>query len=308
MKNVGRREQEEKKQERERPPRMGEREQLPPKSCRLAQRPPIFPRSSSVNRMLKSEKIPLSRRSSAPLEQSDDGQVSERSEGSLAKEPSLRLSTKRLSSLDLMRMKIDAQIAECPSDERKTREYLHRQKVACGLVMSRRIIGNPEDTEDKSSRASDSQSTSNASSPAPNARKERDELPKLSASAPPSPHHRKDSSPRRPEEVRKSRPIWEPAHSLSLDKNALTARARLETPVKVEFKIPNDVTWSTNMSTKSRVWCDFLLDRPKRVWNWGKKLEKIHDDVEAGTRQEMFVKSCAHCIDNEICNSDVLSS
>ena len=107
------------------------------------------------------------------------------------------------------------------------------------------------------------------------------DLPKISASAPPSPHPHKNTSPRKPEEVRKVRPIWEAAHSLSRDRTALTSRARLERGVEVEFKIPHGVTWSANMSTKPRMWCDFILDRPKRVWNWGKRLEKIHIDAEA---------------------------
>jgi len=107
------------------------------------------------------------------------------------------------------------------------------------------------------------------------------DLPKISASAPPSPHPHNNTSPRKPEEVRKVRPIWEAAHSLSRDRTALTSRARLERGVEVEFKIPHGVTWSANMSTKPRMWCDFILDRPKRVWNWGKRLEKIHVDAEA---------------------------
>jgi hypothetical protein len=55
----------------------------------------------------------------------------------------------------------------------------------------------------------------------------------------------------------------------------------MEGEAEVEFKIPDDVTWSAHMSTKPREWCDFVLDRPKRVWDWGKKLEKIHDESEA---------------------------
>ena len=186
---------------------------------------------------------------------------------------------KRLSSLDLMRMKIDAQITACPRDERKTREYLQRQKVACGLTLSRRVVGRPDDDT-----LSSLDGHSIASAPSEHGN-DTLELPRLSASAPPSPHQRIDGSPRRPEEVRKSRPRWEAAHSLSKDKSALTSRARMEGDVEVQFKIPYGVTWSAEMCTKPRVWCDFILDRPKRMWNWGKKLEKIQDETEAGAAQ-----------------------
>ena len=207
--------------------------------------------------------------------------------------------TKRLSSLDLMRMKIDAQMQDCPKDERKTREYLHRTKAACGLILSRRVIGRPlDDSQDASLEDSDSWSSrshvaanekfedGNCSSLPPS------QLPKLSAkasSAPPSPHQQRKGSPRRPEEVRKVRPTWEGAHSLARDKAALTARARMEGDVKVDFKIPYGVTWSPDMSTKPREWCDFILDRPKRVWNWGQKLEKIHDEAT-----EQSINDCSH--------------
>ena len=209
----------------------------------------------------------------------------------------------RLSSLDLMRMKIDAQIAECPKDERKTREYLQRTKLACGFTLSRRNIGRPVDGAEGAGTDSDSRSA--ASRPAERA-DESLELPRISASAPPSPHQAaQDHTPRRPEEVRKSRPIWEAAHSLSRDKKALTSRARLEGDIHVEFKIPYDVTWSANMSTKSRIWCDFILDRPKRVWNWGNKLEKIHQVSEESAGQHATSSQLLEHVLGEVANKDL---
>jgi len=234
------------------------------RSSSLSGKPPM-PRmsASSIDRLPEETKRPpLSGRSSA------------------ASAPELpQPSGRRGSSLDLMRMQIDAHIAECPTDERKTREYLHRTKVACGVTMARRKIGRAPNEGDRDS-SFDSDSRSNTSQPARGT--EGVELPKLSASAPPSPHQLRKGSPRRPEEVRKSRPVWEGAHSLARDKVALTTRARLETPIDVEFKIPDEVTWSANMSTKSREWCDFLLNRHKRVWNWGEKLDRIHQETAKG--------------------------
>ena len=196
---------------------------------------------------------------------------------------------KPLSSLDLMRLKIEAQIEECPKDERKTHDFLHRAKSGCGLVMSRRLVGRPSDVAQGPVVSIEGENLRVPSTPG-SARARI--LPKVgsacakAASVPQSARSAggkmPGASPRRqPEEVRKTRPIWSSAHSLERDKKALTARARMEGEAEVEFKIPDDVTWSAHMSTKPREWCDFVLDRPKRVWDWGKKLEKIHDESEA---------------------------
>jgi hypothetical protein len=228
-------------------------------------------------------------RSSAPLERTAGSPLSQISAIGSVRAAGAGAGPKRLSSLDLMRMKIDAQISACPKDERKTREYLQRQKVACGLTLSRRVVGRPAD--DASSREHESFYDGQSVASEPAADDSATELPRLSASAPPSPHQHGIGSPRQPEEVRKSRPRWDAAHSLSRDKNALTSRARLEGDVSVEFKIPYGVTWSTDMSTKPRVWCDFILDRPKRMWNWGNKLEKIQDETEIGAAQAVEAAS-----------------
>jgi hypothetical protein len=226
-----------------------------------------------------SGKPPMPRRSASSTDWMPEETKTPPLSGRSSAAPALELPHRRRSSLDLMCMQIDAQIAECPKDERKTREYLHRAKLACGVTVARRNIGRAPNEGDRDS-SFDSDSRSNTSQPARGTVGV--ELPKLSASAPPSPHQRREGSPRRPEEVRKSRPVWEGAHSLARDKIALTTRARLEGTIDVEFKIPDEVTWSANMSTKSREWCDFLLNRHKRVWNWGEKLDRIHQEAAEG--------------------------
>lgn len=240
-------------------------------------------------------------RSSAPLERTASGSKRLLQLRSGSQSP-MHVPQTRLSSLDLMRMKIDAQIAECPKDERKTREYLQRTKLACAFTLSRRNVGRPLDGAEAAGTDSDSRS---AASQSVHGADDCVELPRISASAPPSPHQ--DHTPRRPEEVRKSRPIWEAAHSLSRDKKALTSRARLEGDIHVEFKIPYDVTWSANMSTKSRIWCDFILDRPKRVWNWGNKLEKIHQVSEESVGQQATSSQLPGHVLGEVATTDLAS-
>ena len=42
------------------------------------------------------------------------------------------------SSLEQVRSRADQELEACAKDEKRTREYLHRAKVACSLVLQRR--------------------------------------------------------------------------------------------------------------------------------------------------------------------------
>ena len=189
---------------------------------------------------------------------------------------------KPLSSLDLMRLKIEAQIEECPKDERKTHDFLHRAKSGCGLVMSRRLVGRPSDVAQGPVVSIEGENLRVPSTPGSARARILPKVGSAGAKAASVPQSARSAggkmpgaSPRRqPEEVRKTRPIWSSAHSLERDKKALTARARMEGEAEVEFKIPDDVTWSAHMSTKPREWCDFVLDRPNESGTGAKSSRK----------------------------------
>jgi hypothetical protein len=63
------------------------------------------------------------------------------------------------------------------------------------------------------------------------------------------------------------------------DRHALSAVAKLEDPVDFEFKIPAGATWSAHVSTMSREWCDFVMEKPNRMWNWDDRLHRIKTKV-----------------------------
>ncbi len=63
------------------------------------------------------------------------------------------------------------------------------------------------------------------------------------------------------------------------DRRALSAVAKLEDPVDFEFKIPAGATWSAHVSTMSREWCDFVMEKPNRMWDWDDRLKKIKTKV-----------------------------
>jgi hypothetical protein len=43
------------------------------------------------------------------------------------------------SSLEEVRQRASEELEACAKDERRTREYLHRTKVACSLILNRRV-------------------------------------------------------------------------------------------------------------------------------------------------------------------------
>ena len=136
------------------------------------------------------------------------------------------------STLDLIRLQAAAGLENCPKDEARTRDYLHRTQIACELV-----VGRQKHRRDKLLGAQSGRG------------KEVDkvELPKISSSAPSSPERRGASS-----RLGSIRDMLESVRTLSRDQRSLSAMAKLHGDVEVEFQIPPDVTWSDGMATKPR--------------------------------------------------------
>eukprot|EP00291_Cryptomonas_curvata_P026645 CAMPEP_0172161266 /NCGR_PEP_ID=MMETSP1050-20130122/6031_1 /TAXON_ID=233186 /ORGANISM="Cryptomonas curvata, Strain CCAP979/52" /LENGTH=196 /DNA_ID=CAMNT_0012831147 /DNA_START=26 /DNA_END=612 /DNA_ORIENTATION=- len=160
------------------------------------------------------------------------------------------------STLDLVRGQVQDTLGSCPRGEARIREYLHRTKLACELVQERRKERN--------------QALLGSSSPSG---KECTRLPHLSVSAPPSPTFgRKHEQPLALGHIRE---LLSPATTMMRDRRSLSAMAKIHGEVDIESRIPPGVSWSPTMATKSKEWCDFVLDKPNRVWDWGKRMSEI---------------------------------
>jgi hypothetical protein len=72
--------------------------------------------------------------------------------------------------------------------------------------------------------------------------------------------------------------------------------SKLEGTVDFEFKIPAGATWSTHVSTMPREWCDFVLEKPNRVWNWDEKMQKINAQVFVCMYVCMCVCTCMYAL------------
>jgi len=74
--------------------------------------------------------------------------------------------------------------------------------------------------------------------------------------------------------------------TLAKDRRAIEQRAREEGGVEVAYKIPRGATWSQGLSTKPRAWTDFVLARPRRVWNWDSRLDHLRDRFQESTEAD----------------------
>ena len=223
-------------------------------------------------------------------------------------------------SLDIIRMKLELELQETPMDERRTREYLHRTKLACSLVKSRRAVnafaGNRAAQGTRQARSSSAMASLHGGGDAGEGdeaietfrsddqrESRRDELlgglasqrtgvSSLSAPGTPKYHAPSHTAHEPPAQAPASpppgehSPRWQPAVTLAKDRRAIEQRAREEGGVEVAYKIPRGATWSQGLSTKPRAWTDFVLARPRRVWNWDSRLDHLRDRFQESTEAD----------------------
>ena len=240
------------------------------------------------------------------------------------------------STLEQVRQRANLELEACAKDEKRTREYLHRAKLHCSLVLHRRkeknallgggTQGDSMSPERPSSNASGRSSRQGSAAAAAatvegggggakaRGREQGDDAVsqagsmgsrRAAAQVPTSSsngwtnHHvshagkmigdgggndndnEEDLAKQKAKLLRGG-----PANTLKQDRKAIEAIAHLEGPVEFEYKIPPGATWSEHVSTMSREWCDFVLNKPNRIWNWDDKLERIREHVAGGMDEQ----------------------
>lgn len=238
------------------------------------------------------------------------------------------------STLEQVRQRANLELEACAKDEKRTREYLHRAKLHCSLVLHRRkeknallgggMHGDPTSPDRPSSNASGRSSRQDGAAAAmaegggggasSRVREEGDDTASQAGStgsrkAAPNAnvanlsshswhshqgslagtmigddgYHENDEDLAR----QKAKLLrGGPANTLKQDRKAIEAIAHLEGPVEFEYKIPPGATWSEHVSTMSREWCDFVLNKSSRMWNWDEKLERIREHVAGGMDEQ----------------------
>lgn len=228
------------------------------------------------------------------------------------------------SSLEQVRQRANMELEACAKDEKRTREYLHRAKLHCSLVLQRRkeknvLLGGASGSRrgTPSGRSSPTTPSVHSSTTRPvtveqgslrgwrstgdaagSAHGDDDNAGSHAGStgssrrAPAAPAPRllpprnaeafggsddDDGASKKAVNLPRG-----PPNTLKQDRKALEAIAKQEGPVDFEYKIPPGATWSEHVSTMSREWCDFVLNKPNRIWDWDSKLEQICEQVVGG--------------------------